>query len=85
MFELFVLFLINPLDDLLGLDPSLHILRKHLLHPLLLLFLVLLLLLPHLLSELPGSLNFIGVLNDRHDLPLLVCFIIEQVEVGCQV
>jgi hypothetical protein len=39
------------LDDLLGLEASLHVLREDLLHLLLLLSLMLLLLLPQLLSE----------------------------------
>ena len=70
------------LDDLLGLEASLHVLREDLLHLLLLLPLVLLLLLSQLLSELLGlfELRPRG-LNNGHQVASLLDLVVEEVEV----
>ena len=67
-----LLVLLNEVSDLLlGLDAPLHVLREHLLHALPLKHLVLLLLHPHLLRDLPRPLHLVRVRHHTRLVPPL--------------
>jgi hypothetical protein len=64
MLDLLLLLLVDLLDDLLCLEPPLHVLCELLLHLLPLLPLMLLLLLPQFLGEFPCFIYFFRILDN---------------------
>ena len=80
MLNLFLLLLVDLLDDFFSFEPPLHVLCEDLLHFLLFCLLMLFLLLSQFLSEFSCLLNFLRILHHRHGLSLL-CSIIEHIKV----